>query len=343
MDRSNAYQQDYFRRVRRRTVMIQLMAPLALLAVAVADRALTGNPLSARWLPLVAGLVVIGLLMQALARVTHIATHGWVTIAMLCTAELTIAFTITPTPFIVHWVLPILFVIPVAAAPFWIWHTRLVAACLLCDACAYVALYRSGPSLADNILFAGLAVLFLCVSIAIYRSIDQLRRSAYEFQMDLDHAARHDALTGLLSRRPFMFVGEAVVAESRAFSVCFIDLDWFKQVNDRHGHAAGDKVLSWIATHLVDNAPRDAVVARMGGEEFVVLLPGSGEAQAASYAESLRRNVQDSNIGGSNVTLSIGVAAHRTGESLQQTLQRADRALLEAKRRGRNRVEVTPG
>lgn len=342
MDHSAAYQQDYFRRVRRRTVIIQLMAPLALLAVAVADRALTGNPLSARWLPLVVGLAAIAVLMRILARVTHIATHGWITIAMLCAAELTIAFAITPTPFIVHWALPILFVIPVAAAPFWIWHTRLVAACVLCDACAYVALYRTGPTPAENMLFVGMAALFLLVSFAIYRCIDQLRRSAYEFQMDLDHAARHDALTGLLSRRPFMAVGEAAVAGSRAFSVCFVDLDRFKQVNDRHGHAAGDGVLSRIARKLVDGAPADAAIARMGGEEFVVLLPDTDATQASAYAERLRLAIQDSDIGGFNVTLSVGIAAHRHNDTFQHTLHRADRALLEAKRRGRNRVEVTP-
>lgn len=343
---TTAYQQDYFQRVRRRTGPIQAMAPLALVVVAFVDAALSGTPLlsGTRAMALVAGIVSLLGLMALLARVTTIHVHGWVTIAMLCCAELSLAFIVTPDPETLHWILPVMLAIPVAAAPFWVWPSRAIAACLLCYACAAVALLRAPTDASTLWIFAGYVVLFTCTSLAVFRSIDRLRRSAYEFQMNLDHEAKHDALTGLLSRRRFLQMGEAMHRQAsqagEPYALCFMDLDRFKEINDLHGHAAGDRALARTAELMVAHKPADALVARMGGEEFVLLLPRADADSAYRFADALREALSRIDMGGFSLSMSAGVAEHAAGESLGQTLHRADTALLEAKQHGRNRVEV---
>lgn len=347
---TTAYQQDYFQRVRRRTVLIQAMAPLSLVVAAWIDAWLTGTPVltGSRAVALAAGIAVLVALMAVLARATTIHAHGWWSIALLCAAELALAFIVTPDPQTVHWILPVQMMIPVAAAPFWVWPSRAVMSCLLCYACAAVALVRADADPRTLWVFVGYAALFSCISLAIFRSIDRLRRSAYEFQVNLDNEAKHDALTGLLSRRRFLQLAEGAhrelgrktAGDPGSFSLCFIDLDHFKQVNDLHGHAAGDRALSRTAALMLARKPVDALVARMGGEEFVMLLPRADASAAARFADGLREALAEADMGGFTVSMSAGVAEHLSGETLSDTLHRADTALLEAKQRGRNRVEV---
>lgn len=346
---ATAYQQDYFQRVRRRTLPIQGMAPLALLVAAWVDAGLTGTPVlsGVRALALPIGIAVLVVLMAVQSRADTIHAHGWWTIALLCSAELALAFIVTPDPDTLYWILPVLMVVPVAAAPFWVWPSRAIVSSLLCYACALTALLRAGPDARSLWVFAGYAALFSCTSLAIFRSIDRLRRSAYEFQVNLDHEAKHDALTGLLSRRRFLQLGEAAHREATGtdapFSLCFMDLDHFKIINDMHGHAAGDRALSRTAALMLARRPPDALVARMGGEEFVMLLPRADASAAARFADGLREALAQTEMGGFTVSMSAGVAEHLPGEALGETLHRADTALLEAKQRGRNRVEVAPG
>ena len=126
-------------------------------------------------------------------------------------------------------------------------------------------------------------------------------------------------------------------------SVAMLDLDYFKQVNDRYGHGVGDTVLSEVARRLrVAARPIDSV-ARYGGEEFVVVLPGCGAADAQAVAERLRSRIADPAVvvGESlsiDVTASIGVATAEPGEPATVLLTRADVALYDAKRNGRDQV-----
>ncbi len=345
---ADSYQQDYFQRVRRRTLALQAMGPLALVVVWLADSALSGTPLwtPARGTALLLGMAGLAALMATLPRIATPAAHGWVTIAMLCVAELSLAFIVTPTAQALAWVMPVMMALPLAAAPFWVRHTRAIACCVLCYACAGTVLYRMGAEAGMAAYFLAQAALFSCTSLAVFHTIDRLRRSAYAFQLDLEHEARHDALTGLLSRRRFLSMAEAEAeAQARAggrYALCFMDLDRFKEINDRHGHAAGDRALARVAGLLLARIPAGALAARMGGEEFVMLLPGADAQTARAFAESLRLEIQRQDMQGFTLTISAGVASHRRGEALKQTLHRADTALLAAKQRGRNRVEVDP-
>lgn len=169
-----------------------------------------------------------------------------------------------------------------------------------------------------------------------------------EYQAQLLTASRTDFLTGLGNRHGFFEQGTQLLAESgtdRSVSLLAIDLDHFKAINDRYGHGVGDEVLKLFASVARDMAGPDGIVARLGGEEFVILLPGKGckaarivgEAVSARFAEEAAR----SDGLGVPVTVSIGVAEAKPGRSdLPSLLSAADRALYQAKALGRNRVEV---
>ena len=147
-----------------------------------------------------------------------------------------------------------------------------------------------------------------------------------------------DPLTGVLNRRAWREALEACLREPDAagLSVLYLDLDHFKRVNDRLGHAGGDRVLQLFADVLRHALRADDVIGRYGGEEFVVGLVG-GDAQAV--AERIRTGLHArSREAGMPLTVSIGVAAWHAGEGIDELLRRADAALYAAKHGGRDRV-----
>jgi diguanylate cyclase (GGDEF)-like protein len=151
-----------------------------------------------------------------------------------------------------------------------------------------------------------------------------------------------DPLTGLANRRGMAAALEAWQAQARPFSVIAIDIDHFKQVNDRCGHAVGDAVIQRLA-HLMRTCSRDAdVLCRNGGDEFIMLLPDATLDIALQVAERLRARVAEAEIpGAGSVTVSLGVVS--SGEQDRDSasiLLGADAALYAAKERGRNCVGV---
>jgi diguanylate cyclase (GGDEF)-like protein len=159
--------------------------------------------------------------------------------------------------------------------------------------------------------------------------------------------ATTDALTGLLNRRAFLESTGREVARAKRYndklSVILLDVDHFKQINDKRGHAAGDMVLTAIGT-LLSRALRTCdILARWGGEEFVLVLPSTGLEGAEQTAERVREMLEKASIKDGNgdvipVTASFGVAGYMPGENLEQVIDRADRAMYRAKSGGRNRV-----
>ncbi len=161
----------------------------------------------------------------------------------------------------------------------------------------------------------------------------------------LDLQARTDALTGLLNRRGFesqmAFALALARRSSRPLSLITMDVDHFKRVNDTYGHEAGDEVLRRLARTLESRLRSSDVVARLGGEEFVALLPDTDLAGAQAIAQALvtaMADQQDPVVG--TITVSVGVATMRGQENGADILRRADMALYEAKGQGRNRVCV---
>lgn len=156
---------------------------------------------------------------------------------------------------------------------------------------------------------------------------------------------RLDPLTGLLNRTTLNQALDQVIASARGrqASLLAIDVDWFKRVNDTCGHACGDEVLCGIAAILQSETPVDSSVFRLGGEEFLVLLPRATLSESKSLAENLRRSVaQAPFLNGLQVTISIGLAPLAAGDDWTSWMCKGDEQLYVAKRRGRNRVEVSP-
>jgi diguanylate cyclase (GGDEF)-like protein/PAS domain S-box-containing protein len=166
----------------------------------------------------------------------------------------------------------------------------------------------------------------------------------------LERRARTDPLTGLGNRRLLLLeLGTAAAAQQpEPLGVLMIDIDRFKDVNDTHGHAAGDEVLAEVARRIAAVVRGHDVVARWGGEEFCVLLPDvASNAEVLEVAERIRGVVAQAPIrtaaGEIDVTVSVGAVRTRPGLEPPELIGSADRALYSAKDAGRNRVELDDG
>lgn len=159
----------------------------------------------------------------------------------------------------------------------------------------------------------------------------------------LREMAIRDQLTNLYNRHYLLEYSERKVAKSNRhdeiFSVLMIDIDHFKSFNDKHGHLYGDKVLQKISNQLRNNIRAEDVVARLGGEEFVIVLDCCRLKDCKAKAESLRSIIEADNFDGNKVTISIGVAQFKNNkETFTDLIERADAALYLAKEKGRNCV-----
>lgn len=166
-------------------------------------------------------------------------------------------------------------------------------------------------------------------------------------------AAVTDPLTGVLNRRGALKRLEAAQAAARAaasaLSIAMVDIDHFKRINDRYGHVMGDEVLRYVAQHLSQSVAPAGIVGRLGGEEFVVMLPDTrladatgivDRARASLAARIIRRSDDGSSMG--RISFSAGTALARSDEEPVAIIQRADAALYNAKRMGRDRVVPAP-
>jgi two-component system cell cycle response regulator len=183
----------------------------------------------------------------------------------------------------------------------------------------------------------------------------QIRQKRYQDRLVTNYAASlsmalTDGLTGLFNRRYVMGHLDRLLARSgeakKSFAVMMFDIDHFKRVNDTYGHAAGDDVLKEFAHRISRHMRNFDLVARIGGEEFLAILPDTDLATAQLVADRLRAIIADeptmcgAGVGRIFVTTSIGVTLSDESETVDAILKRADTALYRAKREGRNRVEA---
>jgi diguanylate cyclase (GGDEF)-like protein/PAS domain S-box-containing protein len=164
----------------------------------------------------------------------------------------------------------------------------------------------------------------------------------------LGKLADRDALTGLYNRRAFERILLGSFANAReageAISLIIVDIDLFKNFNDSYGHPLGDLLLKDLGNVLIKNTRREDTVARVGGEEFWVILPGIRHDEVLGFGERLRRVIEQGNRGSRSITVSLGATTHqftskRTAlkRTMQQMISEADQALYQSKHAGRNR------
>jgi two-component system cell cycle response regulator len=190
-------------------------------------------------------------------------------------------------------------------------------------------------------LAGAFALLFVALNVLLSRMVLQPLNRA---NLALDRLADTDALTGVHNRRSLDRRLQHALGVARSgqqpLSVIAFDLDHFKQINDRYGHDAGDEVLKQVSEALRGRLRQQDTLARVGGEEFIVVLPQATGDSARRVAESLRRQVSAAVTGrGGPVTASFGVTQWDGREAPQALLARADAALYAAKHGGRDRVE----
>lgn len=252
---------------------------------------------------------------------------------------------------------PLAIVMPVAALVWCAFMLPLAATCWLILIYAGTAMmglklglfnFNLGAPLSTGILgivHSGIA--FLALGPLLVLGANSERR---QYLSRLERAVRIDSLTEALTRKTFFEEGESLLRRVRqrksSIAVLMIDADHFKQVNDTHGHAAGDRVLVAVSAAIRASIRQHDLLGRLGGEEFALILPDTDRDGAWQIATRLRRMIERLEVILDNgdvlqVTVSIGIADDPSARNeLDEMVSRADLAMYEAKRAGRNRVEL---
>lgn len=212
-------------------------------------------------------------------------------------------------------------------------------------------LARPMPTTLNTLYFLmNMGMGFILISLVLYHFVkdrDKAYRELEQTQEHVHHMMMTAPLTGMPNRRHleqrFNEELDRIKRYGEPLSVLMTDVHFFKMINDRYGHAVGDEVLKAFAKTLQGGLRSSDFLARYGGEEFIVLLPGSDLDAARNLADRLRKTVKSTHIEGYDIQLtsSFGVAEVQTGESPEQAISRADKAMYNAKHEGRDQISST--
>jgi diguanylate cyclase len=240
------------------------------------------------------------------------------------------------------WVLPGL-LLPVASSVIWLGMWDFIVAMALC---AFGPLSMLGLGAADGVqIFQYIVYMAIAISLSTVLRAFMARTLFEQFRLErqLREQANTDGLTGLLLRNRFLELARLALGDvhrlQKPACMLFLDADHFKQLNDDHGHAAGDAALIALAATLRSQMRESDLIGRIGGEEFAMLLPGLDLHQASKRAEQLRLAVHAVQRPDGPLTVSIGVAeCLNADEDIEALLARADQAMRRAKFDGRDRA-----
>lgn len=233
-------------------------------------------------------------------------------------------------------IMNLIFVCAGFAAPF---HYSLIAHLLLIGDIAWANTFIHYENLDMMYMFNIPCVIAVCV---MHRMMQGVYLEHYITKDKLEKLVVHDQLTDMYNRNKMKEISDAVTgeltfAQGLKVSMLLIDIDFFKKVNDKYGHEAGDKVLTFLAQLLKTSVRATDYVIRWGGEEFLIIMPGCDSEQAVRVAEKIREKAEQSDNGVCKMTISIGVASYQDGD-YHDTIKNADEALYQAKGAGRNKV-----
>ena len=223
-----------------------------------------------------------------------------------------------------------------------LWKNCVIAACVILAGYITFRVFLLVPAETVSTFMQGiyLGICLICCAIFLFGR-ETSRRKQFATEKLLEHMAITDGLTNIYNRARFEHVLGGWIKNKRRspFSLLLFDIDNFKKVNDRFGHTAGDQVLVGVSEQVSAHIRDEDIFARWGGEEFVILFGGTGLEKASELAERLRRAVEvnpHADVG--KVTISIGIAEYREGETITEFVNRADEKMYEAKKAGKNQV-----
>jgi diguanylate cyclase (GGDEF)-like protein len=356
-----AYRQHFLRVDADQTILGMLFLMVPLIVLAIADYPFTG--MTSIFLALVAGrLGLFTFCMVTIARLRRTVDYQaydrllatWIIGSGIMLLAINLVRPPSFTPPAAMYSLIVLAVYLVM--PNQLWHRLLLAVFFSGITVVLLVFGQRGtdPTTINLIIIS--VILSNAMGVIVATRLSTLRRRQFLSRVELERVrdeleimATTDSLTGALNRRRFLELAEDELERAhryhRPLSIVAVDLDHFKEVNDRLGHAAGDDVLAAFARTLREQTRRQDIVGRLGGEEFAVIVPEASLAEATELAERIRAHLSTTLVltGGValTVTASLGVTeVISTDQSAGSVLQRADEALYRAKRHGRNRVEA---
>ena len=329
------------RRMRPMTTAILWLGVLEFLIFLFARAQLPGPllPLGSQ-LGLIAGLMVLAVMMGRTATAISYGLIGAMYVALITVGSSAASRGVDQ---MISFVLPALMLIPVAASSLWLTHRQFIFGTVVWAVAGYFALYSVKLSAQESVMLQLYAVMNLAFSTVSHVIFYSLRMQSFTLATSLVIQASLDALTGLPNRRAFldrasMMLGTPNSAGRRTVAL-YIDLDKFKNINDSFGHAAGDHALRAVAATLAKHVRTPDLVGRLGGEEFAVVANIDTDGAGLALAQRLKDAIGELDSGICALTISVGLASRAPGEGIESLLQRADAAMLNAKRNGRNRIE----
>lgn len=172
--------------------------------------------------------------------------------------------------------------------------------------------------------------------------IKALNKKLQSTQNKLEDQVNHDSMTGLFNRRYLYQVAKGLIEESilnaKEMHVIMFDIDNFKNINDTHGHDIGDKVIIALSKTVLDSLRNSDIVARWGGEEFLILLPNTNKNATMMIGEKIRSSIESLHVKKIKFTISIGISCLNQDNDIDDIIKRADLALYEAKETGKNKI-----